>query len=120
MTRKLNAADMFDTLEVDLWGNAYKLREITRSVGEKLQEAQKASNELDEDSSPDDAAKALIAVVDVILDPQGDDAPDAADVLGDLWDKDQLGLDWLTAFSESLQEEAAMRRRPTSATRTRR
>lgn len=118
MGRKLTAADMFDTLEVDLFGNSYRLREITRSVGEKLNDAQRTAGELTEDSRPDDIAAAVIGVIDVILAPLAEDTPTVAAVLGEMWEQDKLGLDWLNAFAESLQEEAGARRRPTSAKRT--
>jgi hypothetical protein len=118
MARKLSAANVFDTLEVDLWGNQYTLREITRSVGDKLTDAQAKARALDDDSPADDVAAAVIGVVDVLLQPGGTDVPDACELLGGRWEADDLGLDWLNAFAESLQEEAGARRRPTSATKT--
>jgi hypothetical protein len=119
MARKLSAADLFDTLEVDLWGNNYTLREITRSVNDRLTEAQAKVDKLDDDSPGDEIAEAVIGVADVLLAPAGSDVPPAAEVLGKRWEADELGLDWLQAFAESLQEEAGARRRPTSATQKR-
>ena len=83
---------------------------------DKLQAAQKTAAELDEEtSSNDDMAEALIDAIDVLLEPQGDEAQPAKDVLGELWREDELGLDWLNAFSTTLGEEADARRRPTSS-----
>lgn len=112
--RRLSAADLFDTLDVDLWGNHYTLREITRSVIVKLNDAQKQLEGLDEEKADtDEFAHAMIQIVDVLLKPV-DDGPPATDVLTPLWDDDKMGVDWLTAFVETLQEEAGARRRPTS------
>lgn len=124
MAKKLSAASMFDTLEVDLWGSEYTLRQITRSVAEKMVEAQTTAAELQaktidgEDTDPGEVATSLIRVIDIVLAPVGDARP-AGDVLTELWEADELGLDWLTAFSQAIQEEANNLRRPTSARQTR-
>lgn len=116
--RKFNAADLFDTLEVALEGYEYTLRAATRSVSDKLFEQQEKAKELGEDSPPDDLADTLIEIIDILLEPKGD-APSTGDVLREKWEADALGLDWITAFSQSLQEEAQARRRPTSARKQR-
>ncbi|MBX5461643.1 MAG: hypothetical protein IRZ28_11205 [Steroidobacteraceae bacterium] len=115
---KLNAAELFDTLEVDLWGNAYTLRHTTRSVAAKLDEATKASAELGDDASDDDQVRALVRIIDVLLEP-AEDTPSAEQLLMGLWRDDKLGMDWLLGFVDALTEEAANRRRPTSAGATR-
>jgi hypothetical protein len=120
MARKLTATDLFDTLEVDLYGNEYTLRSITRSVSVKLHAAETKANELAKDlkteSAADDAAEAVIGLVDIILEPVNG-APPAGEVLREMWEGDKLGLDFLTAFAQSIQEEANARRRPTSPSR---
>jgi hypothetical protein len=117
MGRKITAANIFDSVEIDLWGNAYTLREGTRSISEKLQEAQAQARELDQETaSVDDLADALIGILDILLAP-AEGGASSADVLRPLWEEDRLGLDWLSAFVSSLEEEAGQRRRPTSPTR---
>lgn len=113
MSRKLSATDIFDTVEVDLWGNAYTLRTITRSVGARLDDVKKKGEALEEGSAGDEAAEVMIEMIDILLEP-GEDVQPAGELLGGLWKNDELGADWLTAFATSLQEEAAERRRPTS------
>lgn len=133
MARTLDAETIFDTLEVKLEGNVYTFRELTRTVSRKLTAAQARAREtqLNPDTSDDDAALSLIRILDVLLAPAGADPKDGNvpnggddDELGELgqllkrrWEADQLGADWLAAFTQTLQEEADARRRPTS-TRT--
>lgn len=116
MSRKLSAAEIFETVEIDLWGNEYTLRQLTRSMSEKFSTAQKHISTLDENDT-DGVAHALIDLLDIILKPADDGQPASA-VLTPMWDEDNLGLDWLNAFAQAVQEEAAARRRPTSAQAT--
>jgi hypothetical protein len=109
---------VFDQLEVELWdGEKYTLRESTKSVAKRLEAAATKLSELSDDAADDDQIGALLDFVDVMLEPVGD-APAARAVLWQRWEDDKLGIDWLGAFVQSLQEEAENRRRPTSATRT--
>lgn len=118
MARKITATEIFDTVEIDLWGNAYTLRESTRTMTQRLLEAQREARELDtENADPDEMAKTLIGVVDILIAPVNGAGP-AADLLTPLWEKEELGLDWLSAFVQTLEEEAGARRRPTSPTRS--
>jgi hypothetical protein len=115
MARKLSATEIFETVEVDLWGAAYTMRQITRSSAQRLDDAQAKAADIDETSTDRAAAAAaLIELVDILLEPAAGTKP-ATEVLTALWESDELGFDWLTAFVEALQEEAAARRRPTSA-----
>lgn len=117
MGRRITATEILDTLEVDLWGNIYNLREMTRTVSQKLTDAQARAREtaVDQDGDQDAAAKALIDVLDILLEPKGEFAEKpAGTMLGELWKTDKLGLDWLGAFAETLREESDARRRPTS------
>ena len=114
MARKLTAAEIFDDVEVDLWDNAYTMRTVTRTIADRLDKAQKKANELDPATvSNNEAAKTLIGLVDILLEPAAG-VVTAGKLLTDLWTEDKLGLDWLTAFAEALQGEASARRRPTS------
>jgi hypothetical protein len=115
---KLNAADLFDTLEVELWdGHTYTLRDVTKSVSANIEKAAENLGKLAEDAPDDDQVSALCDLLAVMLKPSGD-APPVRDVLWKRWEDDELGIDWIGAFVESLQEQAEARRRPTSATPT--
>lgn len=111
MARKLSATEIFDELEVDLWGNLYTLRTITRSISEQVDVERSKLDDID-DNDTGQIARALITLVGIILKPKGD-APPADELLTGRWEADELGIDWLHAFNQSLQEEAAARRRPT-------
>lgn len=113
--RRLSAAEVFDEVEVDLWGEVFRLREITRSVSERIDTASKQAEEVGDEASGDEAAAALITVIDVLLEPVNADGVTAGELLRARWEDDTLGLDRLAAFAESMQEEAGARRRPTSA-----
>lgn len=118
MGRKITATEIFDSVEVDLWGNEYKLRDLTRSTSSKLEEAQARAAALDpDDNDSDAAAEALIDVIDVMIAPVGK-TPAAGEMLKARWEADELGVDWLVAFAETLRDEAQARRRPTSVTPT--
>jgi hypothetical protein len=114
---KLSAAELFENLEIDMWGSGYTLRPVTRSVAEKLDQAQVDVQGVDEDDN-DALVGAMLGMLDVMLAPSGDNTTSVKDLLTKKWEADELGIDWLTAFVESLQEEAGNRRRPTSAGRT--
>lgn len=114
MPRTLSAAELLDTLDVDLWGNKYTMRQVTKSVSKRMDDAQQKLQSINEETvDSNTAAVALIGVVDVLLEPS-DGAPAAADLLTGLWDEDKLGMDWLNVFSDALMEEFKTRRRPTS------
>jgi len=114
MSRKLSAEDIFDTVEVDLWGNAYTLRTITKSVSPKLDAAMKTLNDMPDDATDAKRVAGLIGTIDVLLAPVGE-VQTAKALLDAQWKADKLGLDWLSAFVDALIEEAHNRRRPTSA-----
>lgn len=113
MSRQLSADDIFDTVEIDLWGNTYTLLPMTRSVAAKFDKAQDAVAALTDDAGNDKIASTLIGIVDVVLGPT-EDAPSAKSLLSGLWKEDKLGLDWLQALVDALGDEAVERRRPTS------
>lgn len=119
MTRRIVASEIFDDVYIDLWGSPYKLRTITKTVSEKLTDAQRVIQSLDDETSTSDqTATALIDMIDVLLEPAPPTAEDkvepAGKILLGLWKKDELGVDWLMGFSATLNEEADARRRPTS------
>lgn len=114
MTR-ITAADVFETVEVDLWGAVYTLRQMTKTVGPKFDAAVDALHKLPSDAPDAKRAGAFIAVLDVLLAPP-EGAPTAKVVFDGKWKDEAVGLDWLMAFSGTLQDEVWNRRRPTSPT----
>lgn len=117
MTR-ITAADLFDEVDVDLWGTEFRLREGTRSVQTKLATAQDAIKDIDE-TDPDAMAAAVIALLDALLEPvaNGDGKrTHAKTVLDKQWKADKLGLDRLLAISDQIQKAVEDRGRPSSPT----
>lgn len=117
MGKRLSFTEVLDDLVVDLWGSEYRMRTISRTVGEQLDKAVKHAQNMANDAPQDEQVAAIVALIDVLLEPTGDAKP-AGKLLTARWEADELGLDWLMAFGESLQEEVGARRRPTSATKS--
>lgn len=114
MPRKLSSDNVFDTLEVEVEGNSYTMRSITRSISKKIAELERRTLEFEEDDI-DGVAEAMMELIDMHLEP-ANGCPPVGALLKERWESDVLGLDWLIAFSTSLQEESQARRRPTSPT----
>jgi hypothetical protein len=72
--KTLNAAtDLFDPIEVDLWGPKFSVRQPTRAVERKVEEAFKNLEALDDEAGEDAALEALAELLDVLLEPIGDE-----------------------------------------------
>lgn len=113
--KKIPSSDLFDTYEFIIAGATYTLREITKSIGERLDEAQAKAKGLNpSEVSSAEAAMTLIELVDLQLRPVAEDGESIGEVLSRQWEADELGLDWLTGFSQTLTEASAARRRPIS------
>lgn len=68
--KTLNAAtDLFDPIEVDLWGPKFSVRQPTRAVERKVEEAFKKLEALDDEAGEDAALDALAELLDVLLEP---------------------------------------------------
>ena len=120
MAKTISAAELFEDVDVDLWGAQYRLREGTRDVQMKLAKAQAVLDGLDEveDADPDAVVAALADVLDVLIEPLGDDGGKkvkAATVINRKWTANELGVERLTAIAESIVNAAESRGRPTSA-----
>lgn len=68
--KTLNAAtDLFEPIEVDLWGPKFSVRQPTRAVERKVEEAFKKLEGLDDDAGEDAAIDALAELLDILLEP---------------------------------------------------
>ncbi len=117
MAKTITAAELFEDVEVDLWGAKFRLREGTREVQIQLVEAQKRLEELPEDD-PDLAVEALTKVLDVLLEPLGDEdgkKVKAQTVIGRKWKANEVGLDRIAAIAEGIQSASEDRARPPSS-----
>lgn len=115
MAQMIIAADLFDDIELDLWGNVFRLREGTRSVAIKLAKLQKAQDELADDEH-DKQAASFADILDALLEPiasNGQKPATAKSVVMAKWKADELGLDRLVSLSNHIQTAALQRGRPT-------
>ena len=72
--KTLNAAtDLFEPIEVDLWGPKFSVRQPTRAVERKVEEAFKSLESLDDEASEDAAIEALGELLNTLLEPIGDE-----------------------------------------------
>jgi hypothetical protein len=68
--KTLNAAtDLFEVIEVDLWGPKFSVRQPTRAIERQAEEALKAVEALPDDANDDTSLEALAGLLDVILEP---------------------------------------------------
>lgn len=63
------ATDLFDPIELDLWGRKYLVLEPTRAIERKIDAKAKAIDELPDDAPDDQFIEGMVAVLDVMLDP---------------------------------------------------
>src|SRR5690606_6490909 len=102
-TRKINAADMFDEIIIDLWGaGEYRLKEATRSTEramEKLREEQETEDEVTDEQAFDH----LASIIDVVLEPV-EGQTRAKTVLKKLYKDDKIGSGHVMALVERVNE----------------
>lgn len=94
--KTLNAAtDLFEPIEVDLWGPKFSVRQPTRAVERKVEEAFKALEALPEDAAEDTAIDALAELLNVLLEPIADEdgkKTHAKTVVKSKYKADEIGL----------------------------
>lgn len=70
MARIITAAtDLFQPVEVELWGRTYTVTEPTRAVERKHQDALDAAEKLPDDASDEQFFDAEVEILDVLLEP---------------------------------------------------
>lgn len=132
---KISTADLFDPVEIDLWGNRYNLRETTRSMEEKLaaKEAELAELNLPRQKEAEEAAEAgepgpgydsvfaekslaLSAdMLDIMLDPiaEGEEKPTHAKALiMRKYKADEIGINHVNSLVQKLNQ-TLQEQRPT-------
>lgn len=93
---------------VDVFGQAYRLRSVTRSVQRALDKVDKELKVLTNDDDADgDGLVALLAdAIDAMAAPEGNNKVPAKKLIVEKWKADELSLDGLRRFSDQLQEQA--------------
>jgi hypothetical protein len=115
MSKKINAStDLFNAIEVDLWGDSFVVRQPTRAVERKVEEAAKSLDALEEDASSEDVIAAMGEMLDAILEPVPNEEGKkrhAKTVVKEKYAADQIGF----AHVEALLDKIAQARseRPT-------
>lgn len=111
-------SDLFEDVVIKLGDHRFQLRERTHSISGKLEPVEKRLVELPDDATDESAAELLIEVLDILLDPLGDDngtRSHAKTVLSRSYKNEEIGLDKLIALSEFLKEKMDDRRPPSAA-----
>lgn len=114
MPRTITTADLFDKVNVELWGAKFRLRESTRSVEEKVSAQWEAFQNVDDEAQGWDALLPLADLLDILLEPAGEDGEKkthAKTVIKREYDADNIGLSHVIALCERMGE--ASRTRPT-------
>ena len=113
--QKISAStDLFSIIEVDLWGDNFTVRQPTRAVERKVEEAAKSLENLAEDAEGEEVIAAMGDMLDAILEPVPNDEGKkrhAKTVIKEKYAADQIGF----AHVEALLDKIAQLRseRPT-------
>lgn len=114
MARTVTTADLFEPVNVELWGAKFKLRESTRSVEEKVAAQWEAFQSVDDEATGMDAIEPLADLLDILLEPLGDEGgkkTHAKTVIKREYEADNIGLSHVIALCERMGETS--RERPT-------
>jgi phosphopantetheinyl transferase (holo-ACP synthase) len=104
--RTINAAELFDSVAIDLWGTLFEFKEMTLSLEERIADdwaAMEAS-----DKSLKEELPQVLAFIDLFLEPtrsgakgQGKEIKPSA-VIKDLLKKDKIGMTHVMAIAREL------------------
>jgi hypothetical protein len=97
---------------VELFGKAYRLKPITKTVQKNLEKVTADLNSAfaDEDADGDRIVKVLAEGIDALLGIEGAHRTPAKKVILDRWDADKLSVTQLNQIFEGLQEQEATAR----------
>jgi uncharacterized protein with von Willebrand factor type A (vWA) domain len=113
MAKTLNAAtDLFEVVEVDLWGPKFSLNQPTRVVENNMEKALEALMEQPDDASDEDTFAAICEVIDALLTPIPDEEGKksaAKTVLKAKYKAQEIGIGHINQLMEALMEERASR-----------
>lgn len=97
---------------VELWGNPYKLMPLTRPRQRRFAELEDALDQVDEgktaveDADAVDRAVPLLAdMIDVLLEPDGDEVPDASEIITARWTNGESTLTEIQSLVQGLGGE---------------
>lgn len=107
--KTLNAStDLFEPVELNLWGSKYSLLEPTRKVEKAVETAQKVVDDLSDDAPEEEQFAAIVGVVDEMLEPLPDEAgkkpPRAKTVLKGLFKQEKIGAGHVIKLMDALAE----------------
>lgn len=114
MPKTITTTDLFEPINVELWGSKFRLREGTRTVEEKMQAQWEAFEQLPEDAPAKDSIEPLADLLDILLEPLGDEDGKkvaAKTVIKREYKADNIGLAHVIALCERMGEASG--RRPT-------
>ena len=128
MSRKIVAAELFDEVEVDLWGYPFELVETTLKVEQRLDEYLKRISESQENEDDPERDASTLEVAELYGDmlnialkplegPEGKKTQ-AKTVLLKMLKDDKIGRVHIEALVERIQDMAVERTRPTSPPQT--
>lgn len=89
--------------EIGVFGKVYTTRRVSRSVNKQINEI---NEKIRAAAGDDEAFEALAELMDLLLEPEKGKRKKAGDVLREKWEADELFLDQINAFSESVVEAA--------------
>ena len=111
--KTINAAtDLFESVEVDLWGPKFSVVQPTRAVERKIIEALQSVEDIPEDADEDTVFDALAGILDLQLDPiPGEDGKKtrAKTVVKGLYKEGKIGIAHLEALFEVIASHRAER-----------
>jgi hypothetical protein len=111
--KTINAAtDLFEAIEVDLWGTKFSVVQPTRAVERKIIEALKAVEDIPDDADEETVFDALAGILDLQLDPiPGEDGKKtrAKTVVRNLYKDGKIGIAHLEALFEVIAAHRAER-----------
>jgi hypothetical protein len=108
MSKKLVAStDLFDAIEVDLWGDNFVVRQPTRAVERKVEEAAKGLDEMDDGTTPEEVVAAMGDMLDAILEPVPNEEGKkrhAKTVVKERYAADQIGFAHIEALLDKIAQ----------------
>lgn len=111
--KTINAAtDLFETIEVDLWGAKFSVVQPTRAVEKKIGEALEEIEKIPEDADEDTVFDALAGILDLQLDPipgEGGKKTRAKTVVKGLYKDGKIGIGHIEALFELIAQHRAER-----------
>ena len=111
--KKLNSAtDLFESIEVDLWGPTYSVRQPTRAIERKVQAIVEKMEAMPDDTADAELIDSLCDLLDVFLEPLPDEdgkKTHAKTVIRKMYQDEKIGLAHVEALFERISALRAER-----------